>query len=131
MPIFFFWAPNGLNNNCWKCILNFPPTWLVNQLWHFLTGQSLQVLKSRCTCESPEQGFCHYFTDGLYQAFTVLFHFTVVNIIERNPIAKKILLSIHPRNFGNHVTIGPPICPFTCPGSTPSEFLCNGYNLVV
>ena len=67
----------------------------------------------------------------LCQAFTDFFHFTVVNVIEWNPIAKKILLSIHLRNFGNHVTIGPPICPLICPGSTPSEFLSNGYNLIV
>jgi len=39
----------------------------------------------------------------LCQAFTHFFHFTVVNIIEQSPIAKKIWLSIHPRNFGNHV----------------------------
>ena len=107
--------------------------WKVRErkLWEFLTGQSLQVLKSWCTCESPEQGFCHYFTDGLYQAFTVLFHFTVVNVTEWNPMTKKISLSIHSRNFGNHVAIGPPICPLICPGSTASEFLCNGYDLIV
>ena len=28
---------------------------------------------------------------------------------ERNPIAKKIWLSIHPRNFGSHVTVRPSV----------------------
>ena len=37
------------------------------------------------------------------QAFTNFFHFTVSGEqIKWSPIGKKIWLSIHPRNFGNH-----------------------------
>ena len=139
MPISFFWDPIRLNNCSNSSQISLQFGWLVNngifnkpiiahtQILVHRWGPRTRVLALFHRCTNTKSLGSFVAQAILCQAFTHFFHFSLVNIIEQSPIAKKIWLSIHPRNFGNHVTIGPLICPFICPGSTPSEFLCNGY----
>ena len=66
-------APSTDSASCPKCILNFPSTWLANQIMPFLAGQSWHLLKSWYKAEGPEQGFWHWLTHWLYQKFLLVF----------------------------------------------------------
>ena len=63
------------STNYWKCVLNFPPTWLAN--WHmaFWTGQSWSVPHKKkkklswYTGRGPEQQFWSCFTDRILEVW--------------------------------------------------------------
>ena len=59
------------STNYWKCVLNFPPTWLANWQWLFEQANHGLYLISWYTSRGPEQQFWHCFTDRLLEVLVL------------------------------------------------------------
>ena len=63
------------STNYWKCVLNFPPTWLANWQWLFeQANHGLYLISWYTAGRGPEQQFWSCFTDRILEVWFCRWH---------------------------------------------------------